>query len=120
MTTAVWMSAVNRTNELDANAVGTQETFTCYKCGKATQFTVWRTPEYTRSGSSNLSHNVKYSDGTHTVVAPTLSVKAPVVLEAAVPVEFVVNAAPAASAAGSVKATGHVAGSPATCTSPQT
>ena len=45
-----WMSAVNRTNELDANAVVTQETFTCYNCGKATQFTVWRTPEYTRSG----------------------------------------------------------------------
>ena len=59
-----WMSAVNRTNELDANAVVTQETFTCYNCGKATQFTVWRTPEYTRSGDSNLSHNVKYSDGT--------------------------------------------------------
>ncbi len=59
-----WMSAVNRTNELDANAVVTEETFTCYNCGKATQFTVWRTPEYTRSGSSNLGHNVKYSDGT--------------------------------------------------------
>ena len=59
-----WMSAVNRTNELDANAVVTEETFTCYNCGKATQFTVWRTPEYTRSGNSNLSHNVKYSDGT--------------------------------------------------------
>ena len=59
-----WMSAVNRTNELDANAAVTEETFTCYNCGKATQFTVWRTPEYTRSGSSNLGHNVKYSDGT--------------------------------------------------------
>ena len=59
-----WMSAVNRTNELDANAAVTEETFTCYNCGKATQFTVWRTPEYTRSGDSNLSHNVKYSDGT--------------------------------------------------------
>ena len=59
-----WMSAVNRTNELDAKAVVTEETFTCYNCGKATQFTVWRTPEYTRSGSSNLGHNVKYSDGT--------------------------------------------------------
>lgn len=59
-----WMSAVNRTNELDANAVVTEETFTCYNCGKAALFTVWRTPEYTRSGSSNLSHNVKYSDGT--------------------------------------------------------
>ena len=42
----------------------TEETFTCYNCGKSTQFTVWRTLEYTRSGSSNLSHNVKYSDGT--------------------------------------------------------
>ncbi len=59
-----WMSAGNRTNELDANAVVTTETFLCAVCGRATQFDVWRTPEYTRSGSSNLSHNVKYSDGT--------------------------------------------------------
>ena len=59
-----WTTASNRTNELDANAVTSQETFVCYNCGKATQFTVWRTPEYTRDGNSDLTRNVKYSDGT--------------------------------------------------------
>ena len=59
-----WTTSSNRTNELDANAVTSQETFLCYNCGKATQFTVWRTPEYTRDGNSDLTRNVKYSDGT--------------------------------------------------------
>lgn len=59
-----WTTASNRTNELDANAIVSQETFLCYNCGKATQFTVWRTPEYTRDGNSDLTRNVKYSDGT--------------------------------------------------------
>lgn len=58
-----WTTSSNRTNELDANAVTSQETFLCYNCGKATQFTVWRTPEYTRDGNSDLTRNVKYSDG---------------------------------------------------------
>ena len=58
--------------------------------------------------------------GSHTVVAPTLSVKAPTVFEAAAPVEAVVNAPAAAAATSSAKATGHVAGAAATCTSPQT
>ena len=31
-----WKEANNRTNELDANAVVTIETFTCGECGKAT------------------------------------------------------------------------------------
>lgn len=59
-----WLTAGNRTSELDANAVVTRETFTCFYCGKQTQFTVWRTPEYTKDGKSALSHNVMFSDGT--------------------------------------------------------
>lgn len=59
-----WLTAGNRTSELDANAVVTKETFTCFYCGKQTQFTVWRTPEYTKDGKSALSHNVMFSDGT--------------------------------------------------------
>ena len=59
-----WQEANNRTNELDANAVVTIETFTCGECGKATSFEVFRTPEYTRDGQTAMSRNVKYSDGT--------------------------------------------------------
>ena len=59
-----WMQALNRTDELDANAVVTHETFTCAICGQKTSFTVWRTPEYTRDGVTALSRNVIYSDGT--------------------------------------------------------
>lgn len=59
-----WMQALNRTDELDANAVLTHETFTCAICGQKTSFTVWRTPEYTRDGVTALSRNVIYSDGT--------------------------------------------------------
>ena len=59
-----WKEANNRTNELDANAVVTIETFTCGECGKATSFEVLRTPEYTRDGQTAMSRNVKYSDGT--------------------------------------------------------
>lgn len=59
-----WLTANNRTNELDANAVVTRETGTCYECGKATSFEVFRTPEYTRDGQSALLRNVRYSDGT--------------------------------------------------------
>lgn len=59
-----WLTAGNRTSELDANSVVTKETFTCFYCGKQTQFTVWRTPEYTKDGKSALSHNVMFSDGT--------------------------------------------------------
>ena len=59
-----WMSAGNRTSELDVNAVTTKESFPCYACGQTTSFTVWRTPEYTKDGKSSLTHNVLYSDGT--------------------------------------------------------
>ncbi len=59
-----WMTALNRTNELDANATVTQETFLCAQCGQNTSFTVWRTPEYTRDGQTALLRNIKYSDGT--------------------------------------------------------
>ena len=59
-----WQSASNRTNELDVNAVVTHETFYCYACGQHTNFTIWRTPEYTRDGQTAQSRNVRYSDGT--------------------------------------------------------
>ena len=59
-----WLTANNRTNELDANAGVTHETFYCAVCKQGTTFTVFRTPEYTRDGASALSRNVKYSDGT--------------------------------------------------------
>ena len=59
-----WLTANNRTNELDANSVVTRETFTCGECGKATSFEVFRVPEYTRDGATAMSRNVKYSDGT--------------------------------------------------------
>ena len=59
-----WKEANNRTNELDANAVVTIETFNCGECGKATSFEVLRTPEYTRDGQTAMSRNVRYSDGT--------------------------------------------------------
>lgn len=58
-----WLTANNRTNELDANATVTRETFTCGECGKATSFEVFRTPEYTRDGATAMSRNVKYSNG---------------------------------------------------------
>lgn len=59
-----WMTANNRTNELDVNAVVTHETFNCCVCGKMTSFTSWRVPEYTKDGKSALTRNVMYSDGT--------------------------------------------------------
>lgn len=59
-----WLTANNRTNELDANAVVTHETSYCKVCEQYTSFMVWRTPEYTRDGATAMSRNVKYSDGT--------------------------------------------------------
>lgn len=59
-----WLTANNRTNELDINAVVTHETFNCGVCGKQTSFTAWRTPEYTKDGKTALTRNVMYSDGT--------------------------------------------------------
>ena len=59
-----WQEANNRTNELDANATVTHETFNCKVCKQQTSFLVFRTPEYTRDGQTAMSRNVKYSDGT--------------------------------------------------------
>ena len=59
-----WQEANNRTNELDANATVTHETFTCGECGQATSFLAFRTPEYTRDGQTAMTRNVRYSDGT--------------------------------------------------------
>lgn len=61
-----WLSAVNRTNELDVNSVVTHETNYCAECKMHTSFQVWRTPEYTRDGQTAQTRNVKYSDGTMT------------------------------------------------------
>jgi len=58
-----WQQASNRTNELDVNAIVTHETFYCATCRENTDFTVWRVPEYTRSGETALNRNVKYSNG---------------------------------------------------------
>ena len=59
-----WLNAANRTNELDANATVTHETFNCAVCGGARSFMAWRTPEYTRNGETAMTRNVRYSDGT--------------------------------------------------------
>ena len=59
-----WQEANNRTNELDANATVTHETFTCGECGQETSFLAFRTPEYTRDGQTAMTRNVCYSDGT--------------------------------------------------------
>lgn len=58
-----WQQASNRTNELDVNSIVTHETFYCATCRENTDFTVWRVPEYTRSGETALNRNVKYSNG---------------------------------------------------------
>ena len=58
-----WQQANNRTNELDVNSIVTHETFYCATCRENTDFTVWRVPEYTRSGETALNRNVKYSNG---------------------------------------------------------
>ena len=59
-----WLSASNRTNELDVNAVVTHETAHCFLCGMDSAITVWRTPEYSRDGQSALVRNIGFSDGT--------------------------------------------------------
>lgn len=59
-----WQEANNRTNELDANATVTHETFTCGECGQETSFLAFRTSEYTRDGQTAMTRNVRYSDGT--------------------------------------------------------
>ena len=59
-----WLSAANRTNELDVNATVTRETGNCAVCGQSTTFIIYRTPEYTRNGETATTRNVRYSDGT--------------------------------------------------------
>lgn len=59
-----WLTASNRTNELDVNSVVSNETFNCAHCDMSTSFWVYRAPEYTRDGQTALTRNVKYSDGT--------------------------------------------------------
>ena len=59
-----WITSNNRTNELDANAILSRETFHCCVCNMNTIFTVYRTPEYSRDGATALTRNVLYSDGT--------------------------------------------------------
>ena len=59
-----WQEANSRTNELDANAVITHETFSCKVCKQQTSFLAYRTPEYTRDGETAMNRDVKYSDGT--------------------------------------------------------
>lgn len=60
----IWVSANGRTNELDFNATITQETGWCPVCNKDTIMLTYRTPEYTKSGTTALNRGVKYSDGT--------------------------------------------------------
>lgn len=59
-----WLSAMNRTNELDANATVTHETFYCAQCAQNTSFMIWRTPEYSRDGVTAMTRNIRLSDGT--------------------------------------------------------
>ena len=60
----IWVSANGRTNELDFNATITQETSWCTVCNKDTIMLTYRTPEYTKSGTTALNRGVKFSDGT--------------------------------------------------------
>ena len=62
----VWITSNGRTNELDFNATITQETCWCPVCIKDTINLTYRTPEYTKSGTTALNRGVQYSDGTMT------------------------------------------------------
>ena len=59
-----WTTTGNRANELDANATVTQETQGCGFCQRETLQTIYRVPEYTKSGETALNRGVRYSDGT--------------------------------------------------------
>lgn len=59
-----WLASNNRTNELDANATVTHETFYCDECKQEAGFEVWRTPEYTKDGQTAIKRSIRYSDGT--------------------------------------------------------
>ncbi len=62
----VWITSNGRTNELDFNATITQETAWCPVCNKDTINLTYRTPEYTKSGTTALNRGVQFSDGTMT------------------------------------------------------
>lgn len=59
-----WLNSNGRTNELDVNATTTYETQYCCVCDKDTTVLTYRVPEYTRSGTTALNRDVRYSDGT--------------------------------------------------------
>lgn len=59
-----WKRAMNRTNELDANALVTESTAMCHVCGNTTQFKSFRVPEYTTNGETAYIRGAYYSDGT--------------------------------------------------------
>ncbi|MBR2736234.1 MAG: S-layer homology domain-containing protein [Firmicutes bacterium] len=59
-----WVDSADRTGELDINAVVTSEIGSCEVCGRKTQFTIFRTPEYTKDGVSAADKDIMYSDGT--------------------------------------------------------
>ena len=59
-----WLNSNGRTNELDVNATTTYETQYCCACDKDTTVLTYRVPEYTRSGTTALNRDVRYSDGT--------------------------------------------------------
>lgn len=59
-----WVTSGSRTNEMDINAVVTQETMLCSECGTETSFRAYRVPEYTKDGVSAAARGIMYSDGT--------------------------------------------------------
>ena len=59
-----WRTSLDRTDELDVNAIVTTETFYCNVCDKETAFLLFRVPEYSRDGVSAITRNVVYSDAT--------------------------------------------------------
>lgn len=59
-----WRTSLDRTDELDVNAIVTTETFYCNICDKETAFLLFRVPEYSRDGVSAITRNVVYSDAT--------------------------------------------------------
>ena len=59
-----WVHSASRTGELDINAVVTSEISFCNVCKGDTKFTMFRTPEYTKDGTSAADQGIIFSDGT--------------------------------------------------------
>ncbi len=59
-----WLVTNSRTNELDINATITYETSWCTNCQMDTTVMTYRVPEYTKSGTTALNREVRWSDGT--------------------------------------------------------